>query len=233
MKKLILPLIFILIGLQGLKAQSSCEVYVKELQGSYDGSCNKGKADGKGTAKGTDQYVGEFKKGYPEGNGVYTYSNGDIYKGAFSKGKFDGEGTLIFADSTKKIQKGFWKKGIYMGKYKDPYKVYFRTSHISTINATPNLKIQENDIYVTISTTNGNNPVSLSNGAIQTTLSDIIPVNGNFTRFVKFNESATKTTYKIQQVTFPLRVRLRIGDQEVEIEFFEDCKWDCDISLNQ
>ncbi|MBD3750176.1 MAG: hypothetical protein IE931_11840 [Sphingobacteriales bacterium] len=233
MKKLMLAFIALLLSINFVEAQNNCKVLVKELQGSYEGDCKKEKAEGTGTAKGIDKYSGEFKKGFPDGKGTYTFANGDIYIGSFVKGKFDGEGTLTYIDKNKKPKKGFWDKGEFVGKYKEPYKVYFRTSHVSGINASPNLNVQDKDVYISISSTNGNNPVSLSNGVVKSSLSEIIPVNGTFTRFVKFNETTKKTTYKIQQVAFPLRVRLRIGDQEVEIEFFEDCRWDCDISLNQ
>ena len=41
-------------------------------------------ANGTGTATGTDSYTGQFKNGYPDGKGKYTWKNGE-YKGKFEK----------------------------------------------------------------------------------------------------------------------------------------------------
>ena len=65
---------------------------MKDINQSYTVDCKKGKADGKGLAKGKDIYKGEFKKGYPEGEGIYTFSNGDVFEGEFKKGAKNGPG---------------------------------------------------------------------------------------------------------------------------------------------
>ncbi|MBU0696611.1 MAG: hypothetical protein KKE39_08840 [Bacteroidetes bacterium] len=231
MKKLILSVLIAFLGYQNLIAQTHCEVSLKEISGSYEGECDGGKANGNGKAKGNDEYVGLFKNGYPDGFGVYTFANGDVYKGEFNKGKFDGEGVLIYAGTKNKLQKGFWKKGKYVGEYQNPYKVYYRTSHIASVNASMNPNNPDKDILLTVSSTTGSG--AAINGNPSSELSEIIPVNGSFSRYVKFNETTKKITYKVQQVTYPLRVRLRIGDQEVEIELFENTGWNVDINLNE
>ena len=103
--------------------EGSCKVLVPELSGQYQGDCKKGLANGTGKAVGTDTYEGEFKKGYPHGEGTYTWANGDVYQGEFQKGKPDGTGTL-----TKKngeVEKGYWKYGYFTGDNKNAplYKV--------------------------------------------------------------------------------------------------------------
>ncbi len=78
--------------------KSGCNVLKTELIGAYKGECKKGKAHGKGLAKGVDEYEGYFKKGLPHGYGEYKYSNGDIYKGDFKNGLFHGQGLYIWAN---------------------------------------------------------------------------------------------------------------------------------------
>ena len=75
-------------------AQDDCKVLIDKLSGQYDGGCKKGLADGQGTAKGEDNYVGAFKKGLPHGTGTYTWANGDVYNGEFKKGLKDGQGKM-------------------------------------------------------------------------------------------------------------------------------------------
>lgn len=92
--------------------QFDCKVIPPELQGQYNGECKKGLADGEGAAKGTDTYQGAFKKGYPHGFGVYSYSNGSVYVGAFKKGVRDGYGMLNDMSSGAKIMYyGLWVAG--------------------------------------------------------------------------------------------------------------------------
>jgi len=64
-------------------AQSGCFVADAELQASYAGPCREGKAEGRGSAKGSAEYVGEFHQGKKQGRGVKTWSWGDRYEGAF------------------------------------------------------------------------------------------------------------------------------------------------------
>lgn len=39
-------------------------------------------------------YQGTWKNGQLEGNGKYTYPNGDVYEGTFKEDKMDGFGTF-------------------------------------------------------------------------------------------------------------------------------------------
>ena len=54
---------------------SWCKVKVRNLVGTYTGDCKLGLADGKGDAKGIEHYTGNFKEGFPNGNGVYYYND--------------------------------------------------------------------------------------------------------------------------------------------------------------
>jgi len=42
-----------------------------------------------------------------EGEGRYVYSNGDAYRGAFVKGKFQGQGVYTFANGDPPIEGRF------------------------------------------------------------------------------------------------------------------------------
>jgi hypothetical protein len=96
-----------------------CEVKVPNLQGEYRGECKKGLADGKGSARGIHIYEGEFKKGYPHGEGKYIWSGEDYYEGKFRKGKRDGYGKhYMMTNGKSSFIEGFWKNDAYIGKEK-------------------------------------------------------------------------------------------------------------------
>ncbi len=70
-----------------------------------------GRPHGQGTvtfAKSGAKYVGEFRDSKRNGQGTYTYANGNKYVGEFKDNKRNGQGTYTFADGRK-----------YVGGYKD------------------------------------------------------------------------------------------------------------------
>ena len=80
--------------------------------GYKEGGCKKGLAEGHGTAKGDDTYIGEFKNGQEHGKGTKYFiagfpdeMNGCFYNGTFRNGFPQGE-----LDCSQKNNKEFWKK---------------------------------------------------------------------------------------------------------------------------
>ncbi|MBN2236840.1 MAG: hypothetical protein JW729_04725 [Bacteroidales bacterium] len=88
-------------------AQSDCKVLLETISNSYSGGCKNGLANGKGTAKGIDEYTGSFKDGLPHKNGKYTWANGDYYDGSWVMGKKNGKGLFFTAADQKKVR-GIW-----------------------------------------------------------------------------------------------------------------------------
>ncbi len=117
MKRILFTCLLFALPLSGINSQEpSCNVLVKALQGSYIGNCKKGLAHGKGTAKGVDTYTGYFKKGYPNGKGVYTWAAGDKFEGYYKMGIKDGEGIFhTQVDGRDTIFAGIWKDDKYAG----------------------------------------------------------------------------------------------------------------------
>jgi hypothetical protein len=105
-----------------LSAQNSdCQVNIPELAGTYQGGCKNGLANGKGIAKGTDSYEGQFVRGLPDGRGTYTWANGFYYQGDWKAGQREGRGKMVYPDS---VITGYWKNNSYIGKEQPvPYKI--------------------------------------------------------------------------------------------------------------
>lgn len=134
MKKIILfTIAFLMFFVAGFSQNNNTPVLKKELVGKYEGEQKKGLAQGKGTATGSDTYTGEFKKGLPDGIGVYTDSQGNVFKGAFREGLKEGKGEFIpAASSTEKPMTGYWMDDKYLGKEKvEPYEVSNKVGSVS------------------------------------------------------------------------------------------------------
>lgn len=113
----------------GSFSQQSCEVLMPQISGQYIGKCKKGLAHGKGLALGIDRFEGTFKSGYPDGRGVYTWSDGSVYDGEWKKGKRNGEGTYSYAEDGKaKILTGVWADDRYIGPVPEKPKILASTS---------------------------------------------------------------------------------------------------------
>ena len=72
---------------------------------------------GNGPNKG-DEYVGEWKNDRPHGQGTYTYERGDKYVGEFKNGNMNGQGTYTWAKGPSKGDKyvGKWWNGMKNGQ---------------------------------------------------------------------------------------------------------------------
>ena len=118
MRNVIVSLIILFFLPLFLAAQSSnCKVLMSEIDSIYQGKCKKGLAHGTGTAIGKDSYTGKFKKGWPDGRGVYTWASGEVYEGDFNDGLRDGQGSYRFVINGKDtLLSGIWKEDVYIGK---------------------------------------------------------------------------------------------------------------------
>lgn len=196
-----------------------CEVLLDALKGEYTGDCKKKLANGSGTAKGTDTYTGEFKKGLPHGLGKYTWANGDEFDGEWSKGLKDGEGKMTYAaeDVTDKIVSGYWSKDEYIGKYAKPYKVWSKSPLVTGVRA--DKTGDTNEIKVTVN----------SKGQTVTNLQlNITPTVGFFGQ--KLNSSNYMT---LDNVQFPFRAIIDYQGEKTDIEFQQPGSWLLTLDINK
>ena len=61
-----------------------------------------------------DKYVGEFRDGYRNGQGTFTWSDEGKYEGKWKEGKFQGQGIFTFSDG---------KKGVGEFRYNKPWNI--------------------------------------------------------------------------------------------------------------
>ncbi|MGJ8658736.1 MAG: hypothetical protein ACSHWV_02710 [Cellulophaga fucicola] len=216
MKNLILLVGFLLFVSESYA--QDCKVLDKNLNKSYLGNCKKGKADGTGVAKGIDIYAGEFKKGWPDGKGTYTWENGNSFEGFFKKGNKEGEGKMIYKTNTTNdsIVTGFWKKNKYVGLYKDPFKKIEKSQNVTAIRVVKTTSTHSKvRLYVRVDNTSVLNPNF-----------NIIVQQGTYQNIQNQNNFVELTN-----VTFPFRFKATYNSEFIEVEILEAGSWDVSMII--
>ena len=245
MKKILV--IVLLLSASHLLAQN-CTVMVAALKGSYTGECKKGIANGNGTAVGIDTYVGNFKNGYPDGKGKYSWKNGDWYDGSWKKGVFEGEGTLHVAKtntSDTSEMKGFWSNGKFKGVNKSSFTVDVLSNKISDVNIHKAGKTGE-DITIVVKSTTGGGSTLLGGSPIQTEttivssntipkvkLTDIQVLSGSYLTKVDDEYSPITNKYTLRNVVFPISLYLSFDSERIKVDLFEKANWIIDVKLDK
>jgi hypothetical protein len=102
---------------------AECRVTDPELQGSYEGGCRKGLAEGYGIAGGEAHYRGEFREGRKHGQGVKTWPWGDRYEGGFAADRRQGRGTYTWGAQSPWAGERY--EGDYVADLREGWGVYY------------------------------------------------------------------------------------------------------------
>jgi hypothetical protein len=214
-------------------SSQNCSVEIPSLKGSYTGACKNGKPNGKGKAVGTDSYEGNFVAGVPDGQGIYRWSNGNEFTGWFVKGLKDGIGKLVYkrADQKDSVVEGLWKKDIYSGKPLQAYRVIFQSKAIIEVEAE---KKEDgfNRITFLISTTSGTARTLEGDEYPKMKVDDVHVLSGNIGRMYSNDAGGRKTETVIENVQFPVRMKVIIGTEELEIEFMQAGNFNVNVRIN-
>jgi hypothetical protein len=205
-------------------AQEECKVLMENIQSSYDGECKNHLANGKGTARGLDTYTGSFKKGYPNGKGIYKWSTGEYYDGEWVMGKRHGIGEYHnIHEGHEVVQSGIWKDDRYLG----PKPI------------APVIRINQNVSDVKISKTGEGDEVILKimmAGNVNTSVTDLsINVNsGNEFRYgsyMGYKSIVFPFICKVNYTTFN-KLRTMQIPCVLEFEIIEPGRWEVKLENN-
>lgn len=198
----------------------SCVVEMKLLKGTYTGDCKKGKANGKGKAVGTDTYEGEFKSGWPEGEGIYSWGSGNRFSGLFAGGLKEGKGILVYKKENAKdsIVEGYWKKDMYAGRDESPYRIIYKSKKVNEMEVEYK-QDGYNKITFFITNTSGGSSYIDGTDMPRMKVDEVQIITGSYGRLFLNDNHAKKTESILEDVNFPIRFKAIIGEEEVEMEF--------------
>ena len=211
-------------------AQQACEVKLKDIRGVYTGDCSNDKANGKGKSVGVDEYEGEFKDGYPEGKGMYTWKDGHYFIGFFKKGNKEGKGDMYYesAKGDDSVITGFWKKDKYIGEYEQQFIVQSMTPRVSKVDCR---LVDKKTNNITIEIHQLSSGASLQSPGYISTVGDVSVINGTYYSKNSHTMTNSSVTY-LKDVTYPFRAifTLTTGDM-TEIIFNEAGEYAVTINI--
>ena len=231
MKRLFLVPLF-LFTVQFAAAQNDdCKVLLDSIKGTYTGDCSNGKANGSGKSVGAHTYEGDFKAGWPEGKGKYTWPNGDYYYGGWKKGLKEGKGQLHrFENGKETLITGYWKKGNYRGEYENPYVINNTTSDIGRVEVT---KLNDRDFTLTITVESLSAGTGFASPPGNTTMMTGLQVNRGSFVSKSANLLNNKEVTILRGIIFPFRAVMNFGNTMIDIEIFDQGAWDMRIPINK
>jgi hypothetical protein len=234
MKNSAILIVFVFLFSQKLLGQQKCAVEDSLLRGTYTGDCKKGKASGKGKSVGVNIYEGEFKAGLPDGSGTYTWSNGNSFKGIFAKGVKQGKGALTIkkTDALDSLIEGYWKNDVYIGKHEHPYTVYFKTKLITELEVS-HKKDAFSQITFFVTNTSGGSQTPYYGYYPRLKVDDVQLNYGRYGRLMINDVHTKKTESILSDVTYPIRMKVIIDKEEVEMEFRESGSYVITLHINQ
>lgn len=220
--------------------QGPCKVLLPAISANYEGSCKKGLAEGTGTAKGTDEYTGSFKKGLPDGNGKYTWKSGNIYDGGWLKGAMNGKGTFYYKRPGKKdsVVTGIWENNTLQSK--ESFIVHLKSAHVTEVDV-KRRKSSNNNVNINLTNSNSGSTYSTNPSEGHQAnwqqvpppqLTDITVLEGLYDNIQKNKENARTTSTTLSQVKYPLRIKIEISDQNVDVELLEEGDWIINVTLD-
>ena len=148
----------------------------------------------------------------PNGQGTYTWANGDNYIGEFKKGIKSGPGKFTSEDA---VISGYWIDDEYIGESKYPYKLFFADAKISDIQ------------FVRKGSDKNQIVIRYEIKERKTKHIDIMvtELQGNYTSLIQ--EPWTKT---LSRVTFPIRFQVA-GKESYDIVINQPGNWELKVML--
>ena len=222
----------------------NCIVSIDSLKGQYTGACKKGRANGSGTAIGVDSYTGNFKNGYPDGEGKYSWKNGSWFNGNWKDGLFDGNGTFNKVDDRRPdsatLVTGFWQAGKYKSKFQKSNSV---TSLTNGVNDATARKIGDKaEITITVTSTTAGGASLYMPLLPKPKLISIELVQGLFQQRVDNETSPVINRYTLRNVTFPFYAILTFETtgtnpqplpvEKIKIELSELSNWYIQVKID-
>ncbi len=118
-------------------------------------------------------------------------------------------------------------------KVEKPYHIYEKGQYMNKVSVRKELRGAENIVQIEVLNASGG--TSLIKGATLpgAEITEVIPTQGSFNQIRQITKSGRGETIQLLDVVFPVRLRVNISGQFLEVEIKEEGFWKVAVGLTQ
>ncbi len=118
-------------------------------------------------------------------------------------------------------------------KVERPYTIFERGQHMTKLNIIKNMRGKENTVQIEALNASGGTPRIEGPEMPGADITDVLATVGSYNKIQEISKSGRGETIQLQQVAFPLKVRITISNQVLEVELKEEGFWKISVGMNQ
>ncbi|HQS52332.1 MAG: hypothetical protein B7X86_11040 [Sphingobacteriales bacterium 17-39-43] len=118
-------------------------------------------------------------------------------------------------------------------KAERPYTILERGQHMTRLNIIKDVRAKENTVQIEAVNASGGTLRVQGPEMLGADITDVLATIGNYNKIQEISKSGRGETIQLQQVVFPLKVRITISNQVLEVMFKEEGFWKITVGMNQ
>lgn len=118
-------------------------------------------------------------------------------------------------------------------KAERPYTILERGQHMTRLNIIKDVRAKENTVQIEAVNASGGTLRVQGPEMLGADITDVLATLGNYNKIQEISKSGRGETIQLQQVVFPLKVRITISNQVLEVMFREEGFWKITVGMNQ
>ncbi|HEY0669271.1 MAG TPA: hypothetical protein VGD22_13885, partial [Sphingobacteriaceae bacterium] len=134
---------------------------------------------------------------------------------------------------------GTWENNTLQKQSKDAFIIHLKSAHVTEVDV-KRRKSSNNNVSINLTNSNSGATFSTNPSGDQANwqqipppqLTDITVLEGLYDNIQKNKENARTTSTMLSQVKYPLRIKIEISDQNVDVELLEEGDWIINITLD-
>ena len=113
------------------------------------------------------------------------------------------------------------------------YVIHEKGQHMTKLSVIKDLRGKENTVQIEALNVSGGTARVVGETMPGADISDVVAYFGSFNSLKEVSKSGRGETVQLNQVVYPLKIRITISQQVLEVELKEEGYWKISVGLNQ
>jgi hypothetical protein len=114
-----------------------------------------------------------------------------------------------------------------------PYTIFERGQHMTRLNVIKDSRGKENTVQIEALNASGGTLRVQGPEMLGADITDVLATVGSYNKMQEVSKSGRGETIQLHQVVFPLKIRITISNQILELEIREEGFWKISVGMNQ